>query len=425
MREELAQSGRHRPADAAVRYADGKLTVDAAALSHGVAGVVNDSSAALRVAGGDAKRAVAEARARLGLGRPPARLRASTTPSLGPGVRSVVVVGTGAGGAPRAVVVEGVRSGAAPSAPLGGLLLLFLAAAALLAVVRSDHRGAAGGKWVRDRSLGGRLVRVEPAARSSANSSPAGRWRRSEEPAAPSPLDDDASPGASQTQQRRAAASAAPPGWWQEPTPVYGVSEARRAAAAADARAAVARLNAARVGGASYSPSDFLLLRASAAAASCTVDVAAGESARDALYRGAVDLALREAASPSGGLQGSLPSLLLSGLALDLALSPARAALLVAGCEAAALRGALLDSLAHLRREGAASLAAQERLLQLGAQLRALPLPADAAEVELVAAGLSARCTAAERRQLHALFCAGNGEGKEAATVAAALAPLD
>jgi hypothetical protein len=88
------------------------------------------------------------------------------------------------------------------------------------------------------------------------------------------------------------------------------------------------------------------------------------------------------------------------------------------------MRAALLDSLAQLRREGTSSLGVQQRLQQLAAQLVALPLPADAAEVELVAAGLESRCSAAERFQLHALFRDGQGSGAAEATVRAALAPL-
>jgi hypothetical protein len=203
---------------------------------------------------------------------------------------------------------------------------------------------------------------------------------------------------------------------------VYGVGEARRATMLGEARAALSRLNDARVGGGSYDPADFLQLRAAASAAGATVEVTAGESVRDALYRGAAELALREVGGGGSLLQGEAPGPLLSGLALDMRLPPTRAAQIVTTCSAASLNSALLDSLALLRRAGGPqSLEMQERMLRLGAQLRALPLPATAAEVELLAAGLGLRSRPAERQQLLALFRAANGEGEATATVQAAL----
>ena len=417
MRNELKRRGREAP----VAFEDGKLTVDTAALSKGVNVAMTDSAASLRSASGGVQRALAEARVWLGLGRPPPRLRALAPPAP----RATVVVGTGPCGAPRATVLAR-QSAATAQSPLGGLLLLLLAAVAALAVAKGgDRRRERDGKWVRDRSLGGRMVRVQSAAQSFAP--PANRWRRTADlHAGGNPLDDEI-PATSTAPAHRAGKAyddPAPPAWWQEPAPVYGAGEARISAAKADARAAIARLNAARVGGASYDAADYLRLRAAGATAACAVEVTAGSSARDALYRGAVELVLREAATPSGALQGADLGALLSGLACDLGVPVARAGTLVAGCEAAAMRAALLDSLAQLRREGTSSLGVQQRLQQLAAQLVALPLPADAAEVELVAAGLESRCSAAERFQLHALFRDGQGSGAAEATVRAALAPL-
>jgi len=408
-----------------VRYASGKLTVDAQQLSkevnRGVSGALGEGGGALRSAQGSAQRALAGVRARLGLSCPPSRMRSRT--SLGPpGGRAVVVVG--ADGATRTVVLAARPARSAAPAPLAGFLLLLAAAAALFMVLRPRSAGGEGGRWVRDRSLGGRMVRVKAgAAESRGAAGPTVRWRRSGEAVGPSPLEAEGAEGeASRARRPSAQQAVALPAWWCEPAPVYGVGEARRATMLGEARAALSRLNDARVGGGSYDPADFLQLRAAASAAGATVEVTAGESVRDALYRGAAELALREVGGRGSLLQGEAPGPLLSGLALDMRLPPTRAAQIVTTCSAASLNSALLDSLALLRRAGGPqSLEMQERMLRLGAQLRALPLPATAAEVELLAAGLGLRSRPAERQQLLALFRAANGEGEATATVQAAL----
>ena len=93
VRNELAQRG--VPCEAPVRFSEGKLTVDTAAVVQGVSGALADGSTVLRVASSSVQQAVAAARSRLGLGRPPARLR-TTAPVLGPAgkhAQTVVLVG--------------------------------------------------------------------------------------------------------------------------------------------------------------------------------------------------------------------------------------------------------------------------------------------------------------------------------------------
>lgn len=83
------------------------------------------------------------------------------------------------------------------------------------------------------------------------------------------------------------------------------VGAALRASAEAEARRVLGRLNGARVGGRDYEADDFLALRAVCAPAGVTLDVAAGETARDALYRGAVEVALDGAGAGPGALRGA------------------------------------------------------------------------------------------------------------------------
>ena len=135
--------------------------------------------------------------------------------------------------------------------------------------------------------------------------------------------------------------------------------------------------------------------------------VTAGDTARDALYRGAVEAALTGAAEGPSALAGLTPGALLSGLASDMRLPLRRAGTLVAAATAARVRGSLLDALAQQRRGQAMEVTMQ--MAALGALLRELPLAPGAPELELVATGLAGSTTAEERVALLALHRQANG----------------
>jgi hypothetical protein len=423
IRSKLVAQGKLPPR--AVDYSAGRLTIDAAGLKSSAEAAVVDGSAAAAAAarslGSGVSRTLADARS--ALSRPPSVVRGRDGAALRSDERSVVVVSRGAGTAPALQVVSLRPRPRAPANAPAGWALLALAVGVLFLALRPGagrRAAAAAGVWVRDRSLGGRLVRVTQAEPRADGAPGATRWKRSADgarPAGASPLDDaqvaaQAKRGAGSAAGRRPAAAedaedATPaPAWWSEPAPAFA-GASRRAAGAAASRAACARLNAARVGGRVYDPADFLALRAACSDAGAPVEVSS-DTARDALFRGAVEAALTGAVSGPAALTGLTPGGFLTGLAGDLRVPRRRAAQLVAASTAARLRGGLLDCLALLRR--GEQLPAALELSSLGAMLRALPMAPSAPELDLVATSMAARSTHAEREQLAQLCVAANGE---------------
>ena len=387
VRDELAARGKVLP-QRPVTFADGRLTIEAGdMLADTVQGVNDGVQRTLR----DVKSA---------LKRPPRRLRGSDWASS-----NTVTVVTSRDGTPALQMLPSGGSRASQASRTVGSVLL---AAGILfvffAVLRPSRRAAhAAGTWVRDRSLGGRLVQVADSERPGAGGRPASVTN-------PLAADTDGAAKTSQGASRSwdaAAEEEAAPLWWVPPPAAAVVSAARKAASESDAKAAVGRLNSARVGGRPYEVADYLQLRAACARGGISVDVTAGDTARDALYRGAVEAALTGAAEGPSALAGLTPGALLSGLASDMRLPLRRAGTLVAAATAARVRGSLLDALAQQRRGQAMEVTMQ--MAALGALLRELPLAPGAPELELVATGLAGSTTAEERVALLALHRQANG----------------
>jgi len=382
----------------AVTFADGRLTIDAGSLTSGAGDILADSTA---VATKAVKRTLSDVKS--ALKRPPRHLRGSdwATPS------SVMVV-SGRGGAPALQIIpSSTTRGELGGRAVGALLLAAGVVFALFAALQPNRRAMnSSGRWVRDRSLGGRLVQVADEDQKAGGSGASSGLSSN-------PLSEADSSSDTGTKNRRGITRAGPeeeeeaPMWWtQLPSPVL-VSATRKAAYEKDAKAAVGRLNSARVGGRQYDVADFLQLRSACASGGITVDITAGDTARDALFRGAVELALTGAIEGPAALAGMSPGVLLSGLATDMRLSQRRAGTLVAAATAARVRGILLDALAEQRR--AQMTEATLQMASLGALLRALPLPPSSPELDLVAAGLAGRTTEEERAALLRLFSVGAG----------------
>lgn len=347
----------------------------------------------------------AASRVRKALASPPAHTRASLLPSHAS--QRLVVASSPDGSRLVVTPVRGASPGAL-AAPFPGVVLALAAAAALAAAFAASSSSRGGrsraGRFVRDRSLGGRLVRVAEAEATLRDDN-SGLSASATAPSARPPVS--------------GAGLDDPPAWWVDPSPPSRVGAAATAAALASAKAAAARLNASRVGGGDYDVADFVGLRGACASAS-GVGLSLEATQRDALFRGAADIALSSAPDGPGALCGFAPGDLLSGLAGDLGVPRHRAAVLVASATAARLRSGLTDGLAALRRGEAGRFDAVARLAALGAQLRALPLEPTAAEVDMVAQQLTDRVSPSERAQLGELYAAANGaEGAD--TVNAAL----
>ena len=394
MRAELAARGKlagKRP----VTFADGRLTIDAGGLAGSTGDMLADTVQGVNDGVQRTLRDVKSA-----LKRPPRRLRGADW-----GTSNTVTVVTSRDGTPALQLLPSGGSAAGQaSRTLGSLLLAAGILFVFFAVLRPSRRAAqAAGTWVRDRSLGGRLVQVADSDRPSAG----GRAASAVNPLA---ADTDGSSKAAQGAHRSWDAGAeeeAAPLWWVPPPPAAVVSASRKAASESDAKAAVGRLNSARVGGRPYDVADYLQLRAACARGGISVDVTAGDTARDALYRGAVEAALTGAAEGPSALAGLTPGALLSGLAGDLRLPLRRASTLVAATTAARVRGSLLDALAQQRRGQAMEVTLH--MAALGTLLRELPLAPGAPELELVATGLAGSTTAEERVALLRLHVQANG----------------
>lgn len=418
IRAKLVAEGKVAPRG--VDYKAGRLTIDASGLKTSAEGALADGGAAAAAAARSLTSGVSRKlkSARAALSRPPSVVRGRSSSAFPGGERMVMTRSVQGTPMVQVVTVRPTPPRTTANAAAGWALLAAAVVGLILALRPGSRRAAdAAGQWVRDRSLGGRLVRVatkEPRAASDANP----HWKRTGARVGSSPLDSEEEAAAA---AKRAAAASAPgadeeeddaavpaPAWWSEQAPVF-VGAARRAAGATEARAAFARLNAARVGGRDYDPADFVALRVGCADAGAPLEASPnGITARESLFRGAVEASLAAAAGGAAPLAGLAPGALLTGLAADLSIRRRRAAQLVGAATAARLRGGLLDCLAQLRR--GEDLPAMMELAALGAMLRALPMAPASPELELVAAGLAPRSTVTEREQLMALCSTATGD---------------
>jgi hypothetical protein len=421
IRAKLVAEGKVAPRG--VDYKAGRLTIDASGLKTSAEGALADGGAAAAAAARSLTSGVSRKlkSARAALSRPPSVVRGRSSSAFPAGERMVMTRSVQGTPMVQVVTVRPTPLRTTANATAGWALLAAAVLGLVLALRPGSRRAAdAAGQWVRDRSLGGRLVRVttkDPRGASDSNA----HWKRTgarATAAGSSPLDSEEEAAAA---AKRAAAAAAPgsdeeeddaavpaPAWWSEQAPVF-VGAARRAAGATEARAAFARLNAARVGGRDYDPADFVALRVGCADAGAPLEASPnGITARESLFRGAVEASLAAAAGGAAPLAGLAPGALLTGLAADLSIRRRRAATLVGAATAARLRGGLLDCLAQLRR--GEDLPTMLELAALGAMLRALPMAPSSPELELVAGGLAPRSTVTEREQLMALCSTATGD---------------
>ena len=207
-------------------------------------------------------------------------------------------------------------------------------------------------------------------------------------------------------EQKRRNADLVEPAWWSPPAPGYCPSAEGRARDGA--RAALAKLNTKRVGGAAYDETDLADLRDACASARASVaDRVKPESARTGIYKAGVEFALDAAKARSSTRAIGVPATFLTGLADDVGVAPGRAARLVDAAVAARTRGELLQAGAQVRagEEGAAMLTLDGIIGILGT----FPPERGSAEFEMVAAGLTSRLTEAERAKLLDAFRAIGG----------------
>jgi hypothetical protein len=289
------------------------------------------------------------------------------------------------------------------------------------------------GRWVRDRSLGGKLVFVPDVTDAPSSSRPS--W-----------LDDDdfttelASAAAARTggaagttpttTTSAAAASRAnmlvvedvEPTWWAPPAPVGYVSASRKEDMVKQLKQTLRLLEDSKLRGEEYSLSELITLRRICHEGGGITIKPSTESGRDAILRAGVRFAMQASLrpNPSSDLGGYEPGRFISGLAGDLTVPSKRAITITHGEVAATCRGALIDAEAAFRAGD------QNRVLyslgRLVATLAAFPLPQGSAESELVGRTIQAQTTLQFRR---AVFLAAGSADIHIAPIVAEMMGFD
>ena len=269
---------------------------------------------------------------------------------------------------------------------------------------RKRPKGSGPGRWVTDRSLGGREVWVEDKY--------SGRGARgnalAEDLAYVDPLRSEAATKAKAREEAKAAKAAAAaselvePQWWSRPSPGY-CPPAQRDHRLRLAKARLATLSSKRVGGVEYTAADIADLRDACASANASVaEFVRPSSAATGIYKAAVEFALDACAQRSATGTVGEPRTFLSGLSEDVGVKPGKAGRLVAAAVAARLRSDLLQAAAQ-KRQGEDGQAMFTLDGAIGV-LSAFPPSENAAELEMVAAGLKPRLSEDERAWLSETF---------------------
>ena len=278
--------------------------------------------------------------------------------------------------------------------------------------------GAGPGRWVKDRTLGGREIWVEDRYAKGA------RGNALAESLSTSTGLSEAADKARRKEEAKAAAAAAAasdavePAWWSPPSSGY-CPESQREARLTRARAALAALGAKRVGGQNYTEADLADLRDACAAAGASVaDRVKPESARAGIFKAGVEFALEAAARRSSTGMIGPPTTFLTGLAEDVGFAPGKAGRAVAAAVAARVRAELLQAGAQMRQgEDGAAMMTLDAVIGV---LATFPPERNSPEFEMIAAGLAPRLNQGERDALLRTF-ESIGGGDASAAVAEAL----
>ena len=290
---------------------------------------------------------------------------------------------------------------------------------------RPPPRDASGpGRWVIDRSLGGKTIWVPDA-----NDRYRDERRRLE-----GALDD--MPGGTQGDARarakgpsagKARVDSKPlPAWWVAPTPQY-VPPGRKDELILTAKAEGSKLARNRVSGVGFSADAIVDFRNACAAAGergCAVKSVGPESARVAVFRAAADIAVSDALRGQAGAMSSFGAPVgsfLVGLADDLELEAHKCVSIVMADVAVRVRGVVIQASAGLRsNDSVATILELDKLVNL---FNAFPFAADAAELDMLAVGFRSRLSESERERIVAEYQAVSGGAHVDVVRAAVIGP--
>lgn len=268
-----------------------------------------------------------------------------------------------------------------------------------------SRRSGAAGRWVRDRSLGGRMVFIEDTSK----------------PATPRPLWDDL-PGGDEARKQKTvpgylsgsdedaevaalgikAPEKVAPVWFAPPQPVKYVGKDRKMELQKQADGLVKKLQNEKVElGQDYSLRGLVDLRQTCHSGGGLTVTTSTQSGRDSMLRMAVKHSL---GNPKSSLAGYEPSRFVSGLATDLGVPQERAITIVHAEIASMCRNALIDAEAAFRAEDEGLLS--RSLSKILHALQSFPLPSGSAEMEMVGRSVM-RTTSLEFRKA-VFFSAGS-----------------
>ena len=281
------------------------------------------------------------------------------------------------------------------------------------------------GRWIRDRSLGGKLVFIPDVEMEK--SAPRPLWEDDDED------DEDVAAELASTAAHRSTTTPTTttatrtrqqeedeePTWWAPPAPVGFVSPSRKEDLTKQAKSLLRALQDAKLRGEDYPIDSLIALRRVCHEGGGISVRASTESGRDALLRTAVTFSTEAALTQNAAsyLGGYEPGRFISGLAGDLNVPVKRAVTVTHGVIAAICRAALIDAEAAFRA------ADQDRVLfslgKIVAILTAFPLPSGSAEAELVGRTILAQTTLEFRRAV--FLAAGSANLDIAPTIASML----
>lgn len=277
-------------------------------------------------------------------------------------------------------------------------------------------RKVSGGKWVRDRSLGGKLIFIEDEVDKNTK----GITQRplfedgdlGEEPAQKTASDDAFEAPPNKTLTRTPLI----PDWWSPPsTAIYTTAE-RKATLQKQAKEILSNLQDAKLlKGMDYSVSNLVMLRLTCHEGGGLTVKPATENGRDSMFRAGVKSAIECAQEGSTSLlSGYRPANFVSGLAHDLTVPDSRAITITHAEIAASARALLIQAEAAKRVGDEGEILAV--LLRLSAMLREFPLPENSAEAEMVAHSIQKSTSLELRKDI--FLVAGSVDASTAANVA-------
>lgn len=262
-------------------------------------------------------------------------------------------------------------------------------------------RRTEGGRWIRDRSLGGKLVFVPDGVASSTIGSSGARllWDDALDEEIRSTTLTSTSTG---TNTKETSTGPVTPEWWAPPAGVKYVPASRKEELARESRAILRELEDGKLlRGQDYPLFGLVKLRQVCSEGGGLQVKPRTENGRDAMLRAGVKYALELSYSvenPASNLGGYEPGRFISGLATDLGMPEKRAVTITHAEVAAACRSAIIDAEAGYRAQDNAGVF--RALGRLVAMLKALPLPPGSPEAELVGRSIQAQTTLEFRRSV-------------------------